>query len=130
MQTGPELFDRAAAARARLLRVARFGGGGSPVGLVLTFDAGHITIVPDSDTGLAITHAEQDEPIPENIDVLDEEDPWWRLLGTPLTEASSEREGPVVQHVLLRFREANDNPRRVRLLSRGGAVAALLEPTT
>ncbi len=67
MQTGIELFERAAEAKARLLRVARFRAeSAGATGLLLTFDVGLIAIEPvaGDDAALAVSHPEEEESPP------------------------------------------------------------------
>ena len=74
------------------------------------------------------------EAAPEGLSVLDEEDPWWRLLGNPLTAAwpGGVEDGIGAQGlttlmiVKLRFREESDNPRVVQLDSAGSQVRITL----
>ena len=129
MQTGIELFERAAEAKARLLRVARFrGAGAGATGLLLTFDVGPIAVEPlaADDAGLAVSHPESADSPPQQLDPLDEEEPWWRLLGSPLTAVWPESDGPSLREIGLRFREPEDAARVVTLVTRGHSVAAIL----
>ncbi len=129
MQTGIELFERAAEAKARLLRVARFRGAiGGATGLLLTFDVGMIAIEPvaGGDAALAVSHPEEEESPPQNLDPLDEEEPWWRLLGSPLTAVWPGSDEASLREIGLRFREPEDAARVVTLVTRGGSVAAML----
>ena len=130
MQTGIELFERAAEAKARLLRVARFRAeSAGATGLLLTFDVGLIAIEPlaADDAALAVSHPEEEESPPQNLDPLDEEEPWWRLLGSPLTAVWPGTDGPPLREIGLRFREPEDAARVVTLVTRGGSVATMLD---
>lgn len=134
MQAELEIFERAATARGRLLRVEADRSGSAVSHLVLTFDIGRIGITP-SDDGLAIQHFADAAELPAGLGSLDEEDPWWRLLGNPITAAwpGGVEEGLGAQGLgslmvlKLRFREDSENPRVVRLEAVGKAVRVSLE---
>ena len=134
---GIELLERAAEARGRLLRVEQLvsaGGGDTPergAGFLLTFDAGRILIVADRvHEGLVYRHIESAEVLSDiQLRALDEEEPWWRLAGNPLTGAWLWAEGEgaatgsgAVAHVRLQFREPDQNPKLVALLYEEGSV--------
>lgn len=134
MQAGLEIFERAADARGRLLRVEADRSGSTVSYLVLTFDIGRIGITPSGD-GLAIHHFAEASELPADLGSLDEEDPWWRLLGNSITAAwpGGVEEGLGAQGLgslmvlKLRFREESENPRVVRLEAVGKAVRVSLE---
>jgi hypothetical protein len=130
MQFGADLFERAASARARLLRAERIRGERpGATGLALTFDAGVITIEPAADGGgLRIAHPEPDDAAPAATEPLDQEEPWWRFLGNPLTGCAHVGDATSPDEVHLRFREPEQGARSVVLVARGTAVAAALEP--
>lgn len=130
------MFERAAAARGQILRVEADRTSGVPSVLVLTFDVGRIKIGPGED-GLRIEQVGSRVALPDGLESLDEAEPWWRLLGHPLTAVwpgdAGEGEGargagdtPVLK---LRFREADENPRTVRIESAGRGVRAALDDT-
>lgn len=130
MQTGIELFERAAEAKARLLRVARFRSeGGGATGLLLSFDVGQIAVEPlaAGDAALAVSHPDDGDSPPQHLDPLDEQEPWWRLLGNPLTAVWPRSHGASLHEIRLRFREPEDAARVVTLAIRGHSVAALLD---
>ena len=131
MQTGIELFERAVEAKARLLRVARFRGeGAGSTGLLLSFDVGQIAVEPlaADDAGLAVSHPESADSPPQQLEPLDEEEPWWRLLGSPLTAVFPGTDGASLREIGLRFREPEGAARVVTLVTRGHSVAAILDP--
>ncbi len=113
-----ELFERAAGAGAQLLRVEQYGAV-----LALTFDVGLVTVAPAAAGALVVAHPDSRDELPATPQSLDEEEPWWRLLGSPLTGVSSE--GAAIR---LRFRAVDDNPRTVLLGANGPTVAARLLP--
>ncbi|MBW1884256.1 MAG: hypothetical protein JRJ58_12050 [Deltaproteobacteria bacterium] len=133
-QTELEIFERAVAARGRLLRVEADRSGPTPRQLALTFDVGRILVRSSAD-GLSATQLEERGELPGRLEPLDEQEPWWRLLGQPLTAvrpgATGEAvgaQGPGFLGVLkLRFREAAENPRIVVLEAAGAAVRVSLE---
>lgn len=133
-QTELAVFERAAEAGGQLLRVEADRAGDSAGALLLTFDIGRI-LVRSSDAGLRVTHLEKPEAAPAGLLILDEEDPWWRLLGNPLTAAwpGGVEDGIGAQGltslmiVKLRFREESKNPRVVQLDSAGSQVRITLQ---
>lgn len=135
--SGFGMFERAAEARGQILRVEADRSGGAPGMLVLTFDLGRIMIGP-GEGGLRIEHVGTRHALPEGLESLDEAEPWWRLLGHPLTavwpgdaaETEGARSGGDTPVLKLRFREPDENPRVVRIESAGGGVLATLEDAT
>lgn len=133
-QTELAIFERAAEGGGRLLRVEADRTGDSAGAILLTFDVGRI-LVRSSDAGLNVAHVEKLEEVPQGLSVLDEEDPWWRLLGNPLTAAwpGGVEDGIGAQGltslmiVKLRFREESENPRVVQLDSAGSQVRIRLQ---
>ena len=133
-EPGLKVFERAVEARGRILHVEADQTGATPGILVLTFDVGRILIRPGED-GLLVEHVEKAEALPDGLDPLDEVEPWWRLLGQPLTAAwpGGVEEGVGARGLgslmvlKLRFREESDNPRVVRLEAAGRAVRVSLE---
>ena len=129
MQTGLELLERAATARAKILRVEADRAGAIAGRLVLTFDVGRILLSP-SEEGLAIEHVEDAAALPDGLGGLEEEEPWWRLLGQPLTAAwpGGVEEGVGARGLgslmvlKLRFREEEENPRVVQIEATGNAI--------
>lgn len=121
---GIELLERTALARGRLLRIERFRNTASrQTGLALTFDVGRVTLEPEAGGGLVIADAGSREDLPPGLEALDEEEPWWRVLGNPLTQVRPGVEG----ELQLRFREAPDSPRTISIIGRGAGLAARLE---
>jgi hypothetical protein len=127
---GIELFERAVAGGGQLLRAetAPLGAGPSPVAvLALTFDVGRIEVRADpAAAALAIDYVESADQLPDTLEDASEEEPWWRVLGSPLARAWPA--GP--DHpgaVCIQFRGDDQNPRIVTLQPRGAAVAIRLE---
>ena len=73
--------------------------------------------------------------LPDGLGSLDEEEPWWRLLGQPITAAwpGGVEEGVgasglgKLMVVKMRFREESENPRVVRLEATGSAIRVSLD---
>jgi len=136
MQSGLEMLERASVARAKILRAEGDRAGASIGILALTFDVGRIVITPSAD-GLEVEHVEDAGAMPDGLGSLDEEDPWWRLLGAPLTAAwpGGVEEGVGARGLgslmvlKLRFREESENPRVVQLEATGRSIRVSLEGT-
>ena len=138
---GIELFERAAGARARILRVEQLfpeGAGPNPAcaaGYLLTFDVGRILVAPDAASGgLRLTHVEQRDDVSGALLPLEEEEPWWRVLGNPITRAwpASAHAGAVASggepsDVRIQFREDEENPKVISFRFEGGAVRVTKE---
>jgi len=133
-QSGLEVFERAVLARGRILRSEANRRGATPGILVLTLDVGRIVIRPGDDC-LLIEQVEDAGRLPTGLESVDDEEPWWRLLGQPITAAwpGGVEEGVGARGLgslmvlKLRFREESDNPRIVRLETAGRAVRVSLE---
>ena len=133
-ETGFEILERAAEARGKILRAEADRAGASVGLLALTFDVGRMLITP-SDAGLVIHGLESREQMPAGLGSLDEEDPWWRLLGQSVTAAwpGGVEDGVGAQGLgslmvlKLRFREEDENPRVIRLEATGKAIRISLE---
>ncbi len=129
-----EIFERAVASGGRLLRVEADRLGPRPEHLVLTFDIGRIGI-RTRDGALAVEHYAERAELPEGLLSLAEEEPWWRLLGHPLTAVwpGEAREGAgavgltSASLLKLRFRQESENPRVVVLEAGDGSLAVSLE---
>ena len=126
---GIELFERAVVGGGQLLRaqVGPLGGRTDRVSyLLLTFDVGRIGVCAAPATGsLRVEYLEStDEALPE-LEEAGEEEPWWRVLGSPVARAWPV--GPEEGAVCLQFRADDRAPRIVSLRPRGGAVSIQLE---
>jgi hypothetical protein len=133
-QVDLEIFERAVEGRGRLLRAEADRAGAAAGVLVLTFDVGRIVVRPGDD-GLLVEHAKGPEMLPGGLEGLEEEEPWWRLLGQPITAAwpGGVEEGVgasglgQLMVLKLSFREEGENPRTVRLEAAGSVVRIALE---
>lgn len=131
---GLEIFERVVEAEGRILRAEAERAGPTCETLALTFDLGRI-VIQSGDEGLLISRATDRSEMPSELVVLDEEEPWWRLLGTPVTAAwpggVEEGVGARGLHSLmvlkLRFREESDNPRVLCLEAAGRSVRVTIE---
>ena len=125
-----ELLEKVAAAGGQLLRVEVQGASDGAVlaALILTFDIGRVLVQADSATGLLLEqYLEPADARP--VVNADEQDPWWRVLGSPLSRVLDIDSGGGSVGVALQFRQDGDNPRRIALLARGdGLVVQLQKP--
>jgi hypothetical protein len=134
MQSGLSMLERAAEARGKILRAEADRAGASVGILALTFDVGRVVVTP-SEGGLQIEHLEDPASMPDGLGVLDEEEPWWRLLGSPITAAwpGGVEEGVGARGLgslmvlKLRFREESENPRVIQLEATGNSIRISLE---
>ena len=132
-QASVDIFERAATARGRILRVEADRADALPRILALTFDIGRIVVRPADGEIRAEVVADR-EVLPPGLVLLDEEDPWWRVLGQPITavwpvegEAAPVQTQPKVRALKLRFRESDQNPRIVGITAAGPALRVSLE---
>lgn len=131
MEEGLAVLQRAAEARAQLLKVERLAsaGGGeerTAPAFLLTFDAGRVLLRADPTGGaLRAVQLEAREGKPPGLVDAAEEEPWWRILGNPLARVWEEPSGGV----RMQFRADDDSPRIVGLERQGGLVRVALEGT-
>ncbi|MEZ4332468.1 MAG: hypothetical protein R3F35_11975 [Myxococcota bacterium] len=129
-QAAVEIFERAVAARARVLRVEADRPDASPGVLVLTFDVGRV-VVRSSGIGLAIETIEERSALPGGLVPLDEEEPWWRILGQSITAVwpvgAAAEQAAALTAVKLRFREGDQNPRIVAVSAAERSLRVALE---
>ena len=128
-----DIFERAATARGRILRVEADRDDALPRILALTFDIGRILVRP-ADGEIRAEVVPDRDALPPGLVPLDEEDPWWRVLGQPITavwpvggEAAPVAVQPKLQALKLRFRESDQNPRIVGITAAGPALRVSLE---
>lgn len=108
------------AGRARLLRVE----SDDPRSLSLRFDRGVLrAALVDGALELEVSAG---APLGEGAAILDEDDPWWTVLGQPLCGAWSRRGGDGRRGALeLQLRRDGENPKIVALEPHGPALRAL-----
>ena len=129
-----ELFERAVEAGGRLLRAEGVPVGQALEQLVLTFDVGRIVVRADVD-GLSARHAMERDVLPGDLVSLGEEEPFWRLIGQPITaawpggtESAAGATGSGSTGTWkLRFRAPEENPRVIVIESKGGSMRVSLE---
>jgi hypothetical protein len=118
------LLERAVQGGGQLLKVEKLGDGateGPARALVFTFDVGRILVTAE-DGQLRGDTLQSAEDLPSGLLDAAEEEPWWRILGNPVTKVGPDAEsGFDVQ-----FRHDDANPRRVRLRVDGSRVSAKL----
>ena len=126
-----KLLERTAGAGGQLLRVEMqvAGPAGDEISaLILTFDVGRVLLRVDAVSGLLAEQLiEPGHSPPLDWADADAEDPWWRVLGSPLSRVLDIDPGGGSVGVALQFRQDDDNPRRIALLARGGALVVQLQ---
>jgi hypothetical protein len=133
-----EPFERFIKAKGRILRAEADRTGPTSEVLALTFDLGRV-LIRSSDQGLIVSEAKDRTALPEGMVSLDEEEPWWRLLGQPISaarpagveggiEAAEGAPQPAAMLVLnLRFGEASNHSRIVCLEAIGRLLRISLD---
>ena len=124
-----ELFEQAADAGAQLLRVEKRVHAGDvdlhASALLLTFDVGRILVTAEPARNVLVaTHVESAEASPAGLTDASEEEPWWRLLGAPLSAA---RETPDAMRIELRFAMGEGRSRAAILQLHAARVHASLQ---
>lgn len=122
-----DVLDRAATAGATLLKAERIPapGGNTAAAFLLTFDVGRVLVHVDAATGnLEATHIEDRTVLEENLLDAGEEEPWWRLLGCPLSRSQP---SPTADQVRLQFTISGVRPRTLRLASSAGGIIPTIE---
>jgi hypothetical protein len=124
-----EVFEHAAGAGAQLLKAERLAQAGvdesaPTAAYLLTFDAGRILIAADPARGRLVANAIPDQDSqPGGLVDASEDEPWWRLLGCSLAQATLDAE-----HASLRldFRVSGGGQRGLDLVLGGGSIRAEL----
>jgi len=142
--SGIELFERVAEARGRLLRVELLVAAdvepdaAHGAGFLLTFDVGRLLVAADRAHGVLLVRAVTSPAEVESIKriPLDEEEPWWRVAGNPLTRAwpggggaGAESGAGALREVRIQLREDDENPKVISLRYDAGAVRVTQEET-
>jgi hypothetical protein len=125
---GFELLDRARDGQAKLLAVERLPSTGGDEQLaaafLLVFDAGRILVAGDAAAGeLCAMHIDDEDAAPSGLQSSLEDEPWWRVIGSPLCGAWAESDGRVLR---LQLRADADAPRFVTLALEGESVRSAL----
>jgi hypothetical protein len=128
-----ERFQRAAEAKGRILKAERLDPGGAgeaqrAVAFLVTFDVGRLLVSVDPDSGEITSHfVEPGSEAPAGLVDAVEDEPWWRVLGSPLVRVWF---GDATQggrrSVRLQFREDDENPKIVALDADGPLLQAAL----
>lgn len=141
---GIELFERIAEARGRILKVDQLVTAGADPdpgrgpGYLLTFDVGRVLVVADPPNSRLLVRAIESASMLADIKSarVDEEEPWWRVVGNPVIRAwpGGSGEGAItpssdVREVRIQFREDADNPRVVSLRYESETVRIGMEGT-
>jgi hypothetical protein len=127
-----ERLQRAAETRARLLKAERLGSemGGAVPGLLLTFEEGRLLIQIETASGeVHSVLLESRDGLAEELFDAGEAEPWWRVMGNPLTRVwpGNDQRGNA-QGLRLQFRDDDDSPKVVALVPDGNAVRAFIDP--
>ncbi len=132
-----ELFERAAQADARILRVDQLMESGADpnpeqgIGYLLTFDVGRVLVLPDREKACLVLREVSSAEEVEEIQLLSlaEEEPWWRVVGQSLTGAwpGPRGEGAASSagdpdEIRLQFRADEENPKVISLHYGAGRV--------
>jgi hypothetical protein len=126
-----ELLIRVAEAGGQLLRVERYPDKSTRKrnlvpALLLTFDVGMVLVWGNAEEErLELEHIRDPEDAPRDLTRLDEQEPWWRIIGSPLTAV--EAVGRKRRGFRLRFRPDDRNPRFIRLTPKQGSVRVRME---
>jgi hypothetical protein len=124
-----EVFENAATAGAQLLkaeRLAQAGDDETPLtsAYLLTFDVGRVLLAADPVRGRLVANTLPDvESVPGGLVDASEDEPWWRLLGCSLAQATSQTEATSLR---LDFRISDDGLRSLDLVMTGGVIRAKL----
>lgn len=141
---GIEIFERAAAARGRILRVEQHVPAGDSArpgrapGWLLTFDVGRILVRVDPARGcLEVRELRDLDELAGQTIARDEDEPWWRVAGNPITRvwpgpSGSGAEGGEgeLTDVRLQFREDDENPKVISLRHTQDGVRVAVEEAT
>ena len=97
--------------------------------LILTFDVGRVLLRANPASGsLDEEYVEARESAPTHWVNADDREPWWRVLGNPLSRVLEIAGGSGSVGVALQFRQDGDNPRRIALLAHGTSLVVKLQP--
>jgi len=119
-----ETLERVVQAKGRLLRAQRVplagpAGARSSSALRLTFDAGIVTLRPcGNEAGLEVQVGRLPDAGSPIFVSANEEDPWWKVMGSSLTGVQVRAAGGV----LMQFRGDQENPRCFALFPRHGGI--------
>lgn len=109
-----DCFSKVIARDGRLLRATLDGGPGGLAKLALTFDVGTLAIQSNNGVLVAEAHEAGKGEAGTNADEID---PWWTVLGNPLSRVTEHEDG-----LLIQFREDAASPKILLLRAEGPAV--------
>ena len=121
-----ERLERVVEAGGVLLKAERFASPNPLLvaGLLLTFDVGRLLVeVEPGAATIRTTLIEGKDAVPPGLEDAVEEEPWWRVLGAPLSRLTASDSGARLQ-----FRADGDNPRIINLENAEGQVRVSLDP--
>ena len=130
-----ELLDGIADRGGRLLQVERSSPASEPgeqemtaPAILLTFDVARILVTARPGRSLELRQVESAEEAAVSLTSASENEPWWRVIGSPLVRSfDEEAEGGGLRALRMQFRGDDDNPRFISLRPDGGLVRARLE---
>ena len=98
--------------------------------VLLLLDVGTLEVAPAEEAGeLAVRLLPGAADAPREAEPLDEEEPWWAVMGNPIHGAwavsDEATEGRAIE---LQFRPDQPNPRRIRISLDGDAVRIATRP--
>jgi hypothetical protein len=127
-ETLTRTLERVIEARGRLLQVERAplpgpAGASASSALRLCFDVGVVTLSSGGEgRDLEVEIGATAGTRPEAFLPASEEEPWWMVMGCPLTRVEERAAGGV----RVQFRADHENPRRLELFPRSGGIEAAL----
>jgi hypothetical protein len=123
-----ERLETTVEADGRLLKVDHLGEvtAGIARGYLLTFDVGRLLL----EVATGKVHSvviENKEEISSDARDASEAEPWWRVIGCPITKVWAGEIG--AQGLRVQFRGDHENPRVISFVPDGADVRVSLEPT-
>jgi hypothetical protein len=133
-----ELFEKIAELGGKILQVERTSPASGPGGdgeemhastILLTFDVARILVTARPGRSLELRQVGSSEEAGVALSSASEEEPWWRVIGSPLVRSVDEEGegGGGLRALRLQFRADDDNPRFVSLRLAGSLVRAGIE---
>jgi hypothetical protein len=131
-----ELFEKVVELGGKILSVERTSPAAGPGGdeemcasaILLTFDVARILVTARPGRSRELRQVASAEEAGVALSSASEDDPWWRVLGSPLVRSTDEEaEGGGLRALRLQFRGEDDSPRFIFLRLAGGLVRAGLE---
>jgi hypothetical protein len=135
---GIELFERVAESDGRLLRAEQLVDAAAQEvdparapAFLLTFDVGLILVAANPAEGtLLLRRVEAASELSAQTVRVDEEEPWWKVIGNPIARAwpgvdgtGATGQGAALYELKVQFREDGENPKVVVFRFERGAVS-------